>query len=222
MAASRPATARARVETALALAARLPDLLVAARRIAANVHARRARPPPSRARARRSGSSAPTCRASRRGRSTGAARRATTISMCASANGKPRRRCGSGSTFRRPWISARGFRTTTKLDRAVILMLALAEMLGRGGERVGMPGLAEPRIGRDAADRLAEVLAACRAHRGLAAARPRRPLLRCGRPERFPRRRRHRSRERLRALAGRGAGTAPAAGVRPGRGGVPL
>ena len=50
-------------------------------------------------------------------------------------------------------------RRRRKLDRAVILMLALAEMLGRGGERVGMPGLAEPRIGRDAADRLAEVLA---------------------------------------------------------------
>jgi uncharacterized protein (DUF58 family) len=49
--------------------------------------------------------------------------------------------------------------STTKLDRAVVLMLALAEMLGRGGERVGMPGLAEPRIGRDAADRLAETLA---------------------------------------------------------------
>jgi uncharacterized protein (DUF58 family) len=48
---------------------------------------------------------------------------------------------------------------TTKLDRAVVLMLALAEMLGRGGERVGMPGFAEPRIGRDSADRLANVLA---------------------------------------------------------------
>jgi uncharacterized protein (DUF58 family) len=32
-------------------------------------------------------------------------------------------------------------------------------MLGRGGERVGMPGLTEPRLGRDAVDRLAEVLA---------------------------------------------------------------
>ena len=48
---------------------------------------------------------------------------------------------------------------TTKLDRAVILMLALADLLGRGGERVGVPGLAQPRIGRDAADRIAEVLA---------------------------------------------------------------
>jgi uncharacterized protein (DUF58 family) len=48
---------------------------------------------------------------------------------------------------------------TTKLDRAVVLMLALAEMLGRGGERVGVPGLAEPRIGRDSASRVAELLA---------------------------------------------------------------
>ena len=48
---------------------------------------------------------------------------------------------------------------TSKLDRAAILMLALAEMLGRGGERVGVPGLAEPRLGRDSADRIAAVLA---------------------------------------------------------------
>jgi uncharacterized protein (DUF58 family) len=48
---------------------------------------------------------------------------------------------------------------TTKLDRALILMLALADMLSRGGERVGMPGLAEPRLGRGAAERLADVLA---------------------------------------------------------------
>jgi uncharacterized protein (DUF58 family) len=38
-------------------------------------------------------------------------------------------------------------------------MLALAELLGRGGERVGIPGLAEPRVGRDTANRLAQVLA---------------------------------------------------------------
>src|SRR5882672_9796816 len=37
MASSAPATSRTRVETALALSARLPDLLVAAKRIAANV-----------------------------------------------------------------------------------------------------------------------------------------------------------------------------------------
>jgi uncharacterized protein (DUF58 family) len=43
---------------------------------------------------------------------------------------------------------------STKLDRAVILLLALAEMLGRGGERIGLPGLTEARIGRDRADRM--------------------------------------------------------------------
>ncbi len=48
---------------------------------------------------------------------------------------------------------------TTKVDRAAVLMLALAEMLGRGGERVGVPGLLEPRVGRDRADRIAERLA---------------------------------------------------------------
>ncbi len=48
--------------------------------------------------------------------------------------------------------------STTKLDRAVILLLALADMLGRGGERVGLPGLTAARIGRDRADRIAEVL----------------------------------------------------------------
>ena len=81
---------------------------------------------------------------------------------------------------------------TTKLDRALVLMLALAEMLARGGERVGMPGLAEPRIGRDAADRLAEVLAHNEAAAGLAQPRSRRPLLRRRDPQRFPRRRRTR------------------------------
>jgi uncharacterized protein (DUF58 family) len=37
-------------------------------------------------------------------------------------------------------------------------MLALADMLTRGGERVGLPGLAEPRLGRGAAERFADVL----------------------------------------------------------------
>lgn len=47
----------------------------------------------------------------------------------------------------------------SKLDRAVVLLLALAEMLSRGGERVGVPGLVEPRIGRDNAERIARALA---------------------------------------------------------------
>jgi len=48
---------------------------------------------------------------------------------------------------------------TTKLDRAAVLLFALADLLGRGGERVGLPGRVEPRIGRDMVERFAEALA---------------------------------------------------------------
>jgi uncharacterized protein (DUF58 family) len=47
---------------------------------------------------------------------------------------------------------------TTKESRAVVLALALAELLTRGGERVGVLGSA-PYAGRNAARRVAEVLA---------------------------------------------------------------
>ncbi len=47
---------------------------------------------------------------------------------------------------------------TSKIDRAVVLALALADMLARGGERVGVPGLMEPRVGRDTAERMAASL----------------------------------------------------------------
>lgn len=47
----------------------------------------------------------------------------------------------------------------TKLRRAVVLTLALADLLGRAGERVGVPGLLAPRADRRAAERLAEALA---------------------------------------------------------------
>jgi uncharacterized protein (DUF58 family) len=204
MAYSRPATVRTRVETALALAARLPDLLVTARRIAANVmlgvHGRR-HPGPGE----------------------------TFWQFRPYVVGEPVRRIDWRRSARddhlyvreREWEASQTvwlwvdlspsmdfhsrLSATTKLDRAVILMLALADMLGRGGERVGIPGLAEPRIGRDGADRLAEVLA----HAALTDDWPR--LDRIGRfsevvvlsdfladVET--------TRERLRALAGRGAG----------------
>jgi uncharacterized protein (DUF58 family) len=158
MADARPAATRNRVETARALAARLPDLLVAARRIAANVllglHGRRH-----------------------------PGQGETFWQFRPYVTGEParqidwRRSAKDDHLFirEREWEASQtvwlwvdlspsmDFRSrlsdTTKLDRAVILMLALADMLGRGGERVGIPGLAEPRIGRDAADRLAEVLA---------------------------------------------------------------
>lgn len=153
-----PAATRTQVETARALASRLPDLLVAARRIAANVmlgvHGRR-HPGPGE----------------------------TFWQFRPYVPGEPARQIDWRRSARdyhlyvreREWEASQtvwlwvdlspsmDFRSRlaslTKLDRAVTLMLALAEMLGRGGERVGVPGLLEPRIGRDAADRIAEVLA---------------------------------------------------------------
>ncbi|HWT29413.1 MAG TPA: DUF58 domain-containing protein [Propylenella sp.] len=158
MAESAQAHSRNRVETARALAARLPDLLVAARRIAANVllglHGRR-HPGPG--------------ETFWQFRSYVAGEPARQIDWRRSARDHHlyvREREWEASQTVWLWAdlsTSMDFRSrlssTTKLDRAVILLLALAEMLGRGGERVGMPGLLEPRIGRDAADRLAEVLA---------------------------------------------------------------
>jgi uncharacterized protein (DUF58 family) len=149
---------RSRVETARALAARLPELLVTARRIAANVmfglHGRR-HPGPG--------------ETFWQFRPYGAGEPARQIDWRRSARDfhlYVREREWEASQTVWLWVDLSPsmdfhsrLSTTTKLDRAVILMLALAEMLGRGGERVGMPGLAEPRVGRDAADRLAEVLA---------------------------------------------------------------
>ena len=154
-----PADARARAHTARALASRLPELLVAAKRVAANVmlgvHGRR-HPGPGE----------------------------TFWQFRPYVAGEPIRQIDWRRSARddrhlfvreREWEATQtvwlwadlspsmDFRSrlasTSKLDRAIILLLALAEMLGRGGERVGMPGLAEPRIGRDAADRMAEALA---------------------------------------------------------------
>lgn len=48
--------------------------------------------------------------------------------------------------------------TTTKRDRAVVLTLAAAELLVRGGERVGLLGLTRATASRKAADRLAEAM----------------------------------------------------------------
>jgi len=50
--------------------------------------------------------------------------------------------------------------TVTKRDRAVVLTLALADLLARAGERVGMPGVMRPITHRRAAERLAMALAA--------------------------------------------------------------
>lgn len=48
---------------------------------------------------------------------------------------------------------------TTKRDRALVLMLAAAELLVRGGERVGLLGLTLPTTSRRASTRLAEAIA---------------------------------------------------------------
>lgn len=48
---------------------------------------------------------------------------------------------------------------TTKRDRAIVLTLALADLLVRGGERIGLLGLTRPMASRKAATRLAESIA---------------------------------------------------------------
>ena len=48
----------------------------------------------------------------------------------------------------------------SKRDRAVVLTLALADLLARAGERVGMPGVMRPITDRRAAERLAAALLA--------------------------------------------------------------
>jgi uncharacterized protein (DUF58 family) len=46
-----------------------------------------------------------------------------------------------------------------KRDRALVLLLALADLLAVAGERVGLLGDSDPILGRNAAERLAEILA---------------------------------------------------------------
>lgn len=52
------------------------------------------------------------------------------------------------------------FSQTTKADRALLITLALAELLSRAGERIAWPGLSLPNASRDGASRLAVRLAA--------------------------------------------------------------
>lgn len=58
-----------------------------------------------------------------------------------------------------PSMNFRHLGTASKRDRAVVLMLAAAELLVRSGERVGLLGLTAPFASRKAASRLAEALA---------------------------------------------------------------
>ena len=78
--------------------------------------------------------------------------------MCASRNGRPRTRSGSGPTVRRRWRSRRGSARESKLDRALVVAFALAEVLVEAGERVGLPGLMRPTGSRDVIDRMAEAI----------------------------------------------------------------
>jgi uncharacterized protein (DUF58 family) len=45
-----------------------------------------------------------------------------------------------------------------KLDRALVVAFALAEVLVEGGERIGVPGIMRPTAGRDVIERMAEAL----------------------------------------------------------------
>ncbi len=54
----------------------------------------------------------------------------------------------------------------TKLDRALILAFALAEILVEGGERVGIPGLMRPTASRNVIEKMAQALLHDRAERG--------------------------------------------------------
>jgi len=94
--------------------------------------------------------------ANRRRASIGAARRAMTISMSASRNGRRRTPFGFGRTDRPRWCS---------LYRTLVIALALAEILVEGGERVGIPGLMRPTGSRNVIDRMAQALVHDRAER---------------------------------------------------------
>ncbi|MFN3720546.1 MAG: DUF58 domain-containing protein [Rhizobium rhizophilum] len=50
------------------------------------------------------------------------------------------------------------FGSVSKESRALVLMLALAEILARSGERIGCPGIMEPVSARNAAERLATAI----------------------------------------------------------------
>ena len=50
------------------------------------------------------------------------------------------------------------FGSVSKESRALVIMLALAEILARSGERIGCPGVMEPVSARNAAERLATAL----------------------------------------------------------------
>jgi uncharacterized protein (DUF58 family) len=56
--------------------------------------------------------------------------------------------------------------TENKLDRALVIAFALAEVLVQGGERVGLPGLMRPTANRNIIERMAEAILHDAAERG--------------------------------------------------------
>ena len=78
--------------------------------------------------------------------------------MCASRNGRRRTRCGSGPTARPRWCSSPRLAQETKLERALVIAFALAEVLVEGGERVGIPGLMRPTASRNVIERMAQAI----------------------------------------------------------------
>jgi uncharacterized protein (DUF58 family) len=53
---------------------------------------------------------------------------------------------------------ASGLGTESKLDRALVVAFALAEILVQGGERVGVPGLLRPTASRNVIEKMAEAI----------------------------------------------------------------
>ena len=76
--------------------------------------------------------------------------------MSASANGKPRIPSGCGPTVRRRWNSIPHLTEWSKLDRALVVSFALAEVLVQGGERVGIPELMRPTANRNVIETMAQ------------------------------------------------------------------
>ena len=77
--------------------------------------------------------------------------------------------------------------TVSKESRALVLMLALAELLSRSGERIAWPGLTDPFTARNGAERLAAQLAARDRPAGQARSVDDPPLLRHRHRQRLPR-----------------------------------
>ena len=192
---------------AAALADRLPELAAGSRcaspRRWRTASTAAAAPAP----ARPSGSSANSSRATARTSSTGAARRAPITSMCASASGRRRTRFWLWPDLSPSMDFRSHLAPMTKRDRALVLMLAAAELLVRGGERVALLGLTQPTASRNAATRIAETLVthadAPAMKKSLPPKRGAQSLFRPHPVQRLPRARR-RIRERLEGLASGG------------------